>query len=454
MADCKLFTPITLRGLTLDNRIVLSPMCQYASQDGDASDWHLAHLGTYALANLGLAITEATAVEPKGRISPMCLGLYSDAHQEGLARILRFYRDYGTTKFGIQLAHAGRKSSVLPSFMIRKAVPVGEGGWIPMSPADYRDDVHTPPPIMTLEDIESAKTAWRDATRRAAEIGVDLIELHFAHGYLVNQFLSPLINTRQDQYGGSRENRMRLALEIFDLCRAAFPADRPIGVRISATEWVEGGWNVDGFGRSCEGIAGAGLRLHLHDERRRVAEAEDSGRAALPDSARRGGTPRLGHRHHGGRPDHRAAAGGNRSCGRAGRYGRDRTAADVRSALGLEGRSPSSACFSNIRPATATPTRASATRWTFRNRRKSASACSTSCARRSGRLRHSAHGLSTGVRRCRQVRGDAPADQAGPEPGHGQQRAPMAIGQRSPSCSERMPAPSAPIEGPPRKISP
>ncbi len=240
-----LFTPIKLRELTLDNRIVLSPMCQYASQDGFASDWHMAHLGTYALANLGLAITEATAVEPKGRISPMCLGLYSDAHQEALARILKFYRDYGTTKFGIQLAHAGRKSSVLPSFMIRKAVPVVEGGWIPMSPSHYVDDVHTPPAVMTLEDIEQAKLAWRDATRRAAEIGVDLIELHFAHGYLVNQFLSPLINSRDDRYGGSRENRMRMALEIYDLCRAAFPADRPIGVRISATDWVDGGWGVE-----------------------------------------------------------------------------------------------------------------------------------------------------------------------------------------------------------------
>ncbi|MCX7313517.1 MAG: NADH:flavin oxidoreductase/NADH oxidase [Hyphomicrobiales bacterium] len=245
MADSKLFSPITLRGLTLDNRIVLSPMCQYAAKDGNASDWHIAHLGTYALANLGLAITEATAVEPKGRISPWCLGLYSDAHQESLGRILRFYRDYGTTKFGIQLAHAGRKSSVLPSFMIRKAVPVSEGGWIPMSSSDYRDDVHTPPQVMTLDDIEAAKIAWRDATRRASDIGVDLIELHFAHGYLVNQFLSPLINTRQDQYGGSRENRMRLALEIFDLCRAAFAADRPIGVRISATDWVEGGWGIE-----------------------------------------------------------------------------------------------------------------------------------------------------------------------------------------------------------------
>ena len=337
MADCKLFTPITLRGLTLDNRIVLSPMCQYASQDGDASDWHMAHLGTYALANLGLAITEATAVEPKGRISPMCLGLYSDAHQEGLARILRFYRDYGTTKFGIQLAHAGRKSSVLPSFMIRKSVPVGEGGWIPMSPSDYRDDVHTPPQIMTLEDIESAKIAWRDATRRAAEIGVDLIELHFAHGYLVNQFLSPLINTRQDQYGGSRENRMRLALEIFDLCRAAFPADRPIGVRISATDWVEGGWNVEDSVALAKELRARGCDYICTTSGGVSLKQKIPAGPALPDAARRGGAPRLGHRHHGGRPDHRAAAGGNRSRGRAGRYGRDRPAADVRSALGLEG---------------------------------------------------------------------------------------------------------------------
>jgi 2,4-dienoyl-CoA reductase-like NADH-dependent reductase (Old Yellow Enzyme family) len=241
----KLFTPIKLRDLTLDNRIVLSPMCQYGSQDGHASDWHMAHLGTYALANLGLAITEATAVEPKGRISPFCLGLYSDAHQEGLARILKFYRDYGTTKFGIQLAHAGRKSSVEPSFMLRKAIPVAEGGWIPMAPSHYTDELYTHPAVMNLEDIERTKSAWRDATRRAAEIDIDLIELHFAHGYLVSEFLSPVINTRQDQYGGSRENRMRLALEIFDLCRAVFPPQRPIGVRLSVTDWLEGGWGVD-----------------------------------------------------------------------------------------------------------------------------------------------------------------------------------------------------------------
>jgi 2,4-dienoyl-CoA reductase-like NADH-dependent reductase (Old Yellow Enzyme family) len=245
MTEPKLFSPITLRGLTLDNRVVLSPMCQYASQDGHASEWHVIHLGQYALANLGLAITEATAVEPAGRISPMCLGLYSDQHQETLARILRFYRDYGTTKFGVQLAHAGRKASVLPSFMIRRAVTLEEGGWTPISPSYYEDDVHPPPAVMDIEVIERVKIAWCDATRRAAEIGVDLIELHFAHGYVVNQFLSPLINTRQDEYGGSRENRMRFGLEIFELCRRAFPADRPIGVRISATDWVEGGWDID-----------------------------------------------------------------------------------------------------------------------------------------------------------------------------------------------------------------
>src|SRR5215510_2089004 len=157
----QLFSPITLRGLTLDNRIVLSPMCQYASQDGNPSQWPTVHLGRYALANLGLVITEATAVEPAGRISPMCLGLYSDAHQEALARIVAFFREYGTTKFGVQLAHAGRKASVLPSFMIRRAVPVGEGGWVPMSPSPYTDDVHTPPTIMTEDDIEHAKLAWR-----------------------------------------------------------------------------------------------------------------------------------------------------------------------------------------------------------------------------------------------------------------------------------------------------
>jgi 2,4-dienoyl-CoA reductase-like NADH-dependent reductase (Old Yellow Enzyme family) len=241
----KLFSPFTMRGLTLDNRVVLSPMCQYASKDGNASEWHMAHLGTYALSNLGLVITEATGVELEGRISPWCLGLYTDANQEALSRIIKFFREYSNTKFGVQLAHAGRKASVLPSFMIRKAVPVAEGGWIPVCPSYYEDAVHPHPKVMDRSLIERTHAAWRDSARRAAEIGADLLELHFAHGYLVHQFLTPLINTRQDEYGGPRENRMRFGLEIFDICRRAFPADRPIGVRISATDWVPGGWDVE-----------------------------------------------------------------------------------------------------------------------------------------------------------------------------------------------------------------
>lgn len=239
-----LFSPFSMRGLTLDNRIVLSPMCQYAADNGRASQWHMVHLGTYALSNVGLIITEATGVEPVGRISPWCLGLYTDEQQEALTRVIGFCREYGNAKFGVQLAHAGRKSSVLPSFMIRRALTPEEGGWTPICSSYYEDNVHPPPAVMDLEAIERVKAAWGDATRRAGEIGVDLIELHFAHGYLINQFLSPLINKREDAYGGSLENRMRFGLEVFEICRRAFPDDRPIGVRISAVDWVPGGWDI------------------------------------------------------------------------------------------------------------------------------------------------------------------------------------------------------------------
>lgn len=204
------------------------------------------HLGNFAVSGPGVVISEATAVEPEGRISPMCLGLYSDENEAALARLVSFFRDYGGhTKFGIQLAHAGRKGSVLPSFMVRKFVPVSEGGWIPPSPSHYVDDVHAPPRILTISEIENITEAWKLSTQRADRIGVDLIELHFGHGYLVNQFLSPLINQRTDKYGGSLENRMRFALEIYDACRAVWPSHKPIGVRITAKDWVEGGWEVD-----------------------------------------------------------------------------------------------------------------------------------------------------------------------------------------------------------------
>ena len=242
----KLFTPIRLRGLELENRIAVSPMCQYAAQDGTASDWHIMHLGSFAVSGPGVVITEATGVEPQGRISNVCLGLYSDANEAALARVVKFFRDYGgETKFGVQLAHAGRKGSVLPSFLPRRPLTEEEGGWTPPSPSYYEDGIHTPPRVLDEAGIASIREAWKQAVVRAERIGVDLIEMHFAHGYLVNQFLSPLINTRSDRYGGSLANRMRLALEIFDDCRALWPANKPMGVRISATEWYEGGWTLE-----------------------------------------------------------------------------------------------------------------------------------------------------------------------------------------------------------------
>ncbi len=235
-----------MRDLQLSNRVVVSPMCQYAAKDGTASDWHIMHLGQYAVSGYGLVIAEATGVEPEGRISPMCLGLYSDENEAALRRVVEFFHEYGEgTKFGVQLAHAGRKGSVPPSFIIRNAVMPDEGGWIPPSPSYYVDKVHTPPRVMDLAHIERVREAWVQSTIRADRIGVDMIELHFAHGYLVNQFLSPLINSRDDLYGGSRENRMRFALEIFDACRKVWPDHKPMGVRLSAVDWVPEGWQIE-----------------------------------------------------------------------------------------------------------------------------------------------------------------------------------------------------------------
>ena len=243
----KLYTPIRLRELELPNRVAVGPMCQYAAEyDGNATDYHLMHLGNFAVSGSGLVISEATGVEPEGRISPWCLGLYSDENEAAMARIVAFFTRYGgNTKFGIQLAHAGRKASVPPSFMVREPVLPENGGWVPISPSPYHDGVHPDPEVMDLARIARVRRAWREAVQRAARIGVDLIEMHFAHGYLVNQFLSPVINKRDDSYGGSLDNRMRLALELFSECRAVWPQDRPMGVRISAVDWIEGGWTID-----------------------------------------------------------------------------------------------------------------------------------------------------------------------------------------------------------------
>ncbi len=232
-----LFEPITQKSVTLRNRIVMSPMCMYvAGTDGIATDWHLVHYGTRATGGIGLIIAEATAVEPRGRISEHDLGLWNDAQAEALARVARFVREQGAA-FGIQLAHAGRKA-----WSPRK----GQGPEPAVAPSalPWGDDWVTPQEL-DGEGIDRIVAAFGAAARRAGELGCDMVEIHAAHGYLLHEFLSPLSNKRTDEYGGPLENRARLLKRVWEAVREAFPADRPVWVRISATDWVEGAWDVD-----------------------------------------------------------------------------------------------------------------------------------------------------------------------------------------------------------------
>ena len=237
-----LFQPITLRGLTLPNRIVISPLCEYSAVDGCATDWHLIHLGHLAISGAGLLIIEATAVEARGRISRECLGMYSDACEAALARVLAVVRRYSTMPVGIQLAHAGRKGSQKKPTDGRGNVAPEEGGWQTVAPSGvpFIPQWQTPR-ALDRAGMEGVITSFVDATRRCARLGLDMIELHGAHGYLISSFLSPIANRREDAYGGSREKRMRFPLEIFSAVRAAWPQDRPLGVRCNGTDWDEAG---------------------------------------------------------------------------------------------------------------------------------------------------------------------------------------------------------------------
>jgi len=241
-----LFSPLTLRDLTLENRLVVSPMCMYSAEDGNATDWHLIHLGGLALSGAGLMMLEATGVEPEGRITAECLGLWSDENEAALARVLHAVRQYSSIPIAIQLAHAGRKASSRAPWDGGQLRTVNEGGWQPVAPSAIPHlDSEAAPAELDLAGIERIREAFVESALRAARLGIDAVELHCAHGYLMHQFLSPLSNRRTDQYGGSLENRLRLPLEIFDDVRAIWPADRPLGVRISATDWVEGGWEIE-----------------------------------------------------------------------------------------------------------------------------------------------------------------------------------------------------------------
>jgi 2,4-dienoyl-CoA reductase-like NADH-dependent reductase (Old Yellow Enzyme family) len=240
-----LFDPFTTRGLTLPHRIVVSPMCQYSSTDGFASDWHLVHLGSRAVGGAALVMTEASAVTAEGRISPQDLGIYLDAHVEMLARIVRFIHSQGGAA-GMQLAHAGRKGSTPRPWDGHRAVQPEESGWVPVGPTDepFSDTFPVPRPLKTQE-LPGIVDAFRSAARRAYHAGFDVVELHGAHGYLIHEFLSPLTNTRTDQYGGSFDNRIRLCLEVVDAVRQVWPERMPVWLRISATDWAPGGWDIE-----------------------------------------------------------------------------------------------------------------------------------------------------------------------------------------------------------------
>ena len=241
-----LFSPLPLRGITLKNRIVVSPMCEYSSVDGFASDWHLVHLGSRAIGGAALVITEASAVVPEGRISPSDLGIWKDEHIEPLARTTSFIREHGSVP-GMQLAHAGRKASTAEPWNGGAPLSVADGGWSPIfAPSAIPFDAgYQTPAALDLVGIQDIISAFADAARRALDAGFQMIELHGAHGYLINEFLSPFSNTRTDQYGGSFENRTRLLREIIEAVRGQWPEKLPLFLRISASEWTEGAWDVE-----------------------------------------------------------------------------------------------------------------------------------------------------------------------------------------------------------------
>jgi 2,4-dienoyl-CoA reductase-like NADH-dependent reductase (Old Yellow Enzyme family) len=241
-----LFTPFQLRALTLRNRIVVSPMCQYSSTDGFATDWHLVHLGSRAVGGAALVIAEATAVSPEGRISPHDLGIWSDAHVEALQRATKFIDEQGSIA-GVQLAHAGRKASVDAPWRGGTPLDESQGGWRPLlAPSAEAFSSRTAVPVaLSIDEIRRIIGDFARAARRALDAGFRVIELHAAHGYLLHEFLSPLSNKRTDEYGGSFENRVRFALETVDAVRSVWPDELPLLVRVSSTDWVEGGWDIE-----------------------------------------------------------------------------------------------------------------------------------------------------------------------------------------------------------------
>ena len=242
----QLFQPFSIGPLILKNRIVIAPMCQYSAQEGMATDWHLIHLGHLAFSGAGLLTIEATAVEPIGRITPADLGLWSDETEGALNKILKSIRQYSSMPISIQLAHAGRKASSDLPWKGGKLLTTKNGGWQTVAPSSISfNESDKLPATLSIEDLIRIRECFVASAKRAVRIGVDAIEVHSAHGYLLHEFLSPLSNLRLDQYGGSLENRMRFPLEVFEAIRKNIPDNYPLGIRISATDWVEDGWDIN-----------------------------------------------------------------------------------------------------------------------------------------------------------------------------------------------------------------
>ena len=241
-----LFSPLSLRDLTLPNRIVVSPMCQYSAEDGVANEWHMIHVGSMALSGAGMLTIEATAVEPDGRITPGCLGLWDDATEAALKPIFTAVRRHAKVAVTMQLSHAGRKASSHLPWKGGAQIPLSEGGWIAHAPSAVpHTSGELAPTALDREGMHRIRDAFVATAKRAIRLGVDGLELHGAHGYLAHEFLSPISNRRTDDYGGSLENRMRFPLEIFEAIRAAMPSGMPLGVKVSATDWVDGGWDLE-----------------------------------------------------------------------------------------------------------------------------------------------------------------------------------------------------------------
>ena len=248
MTKATLFTPLNVGRLALSNRIVIAPMCQYSAQDGQMNDWHLIHLGQLALSGAALLTIEATAVTPEGRISYGDVGLYSDACEAAMARVLEGVRRWSDMPIALQLAHAGRKASTEIPWKGGAQIPPSGApqGWQTVAPSPLPFESGQNPPVALDEGgLAEVREGFAQAARRAARLGLDAVQVHGAHGYLLHEFLSPLSNHRDDQYGGSLENRMRFPLEVFDAVRAAFPGDRPVTFRASGTDWAEGGWDIE-----------------------------------------------------------------------------------------------------------------------------------------------------------------------------------------------------------------